>query len=74
MSLGDGFTPHESGHIDGSKYDPVSRKMTIRFQNGYEYVAHGVPQQTYQDFLDASSQGEHYHSVIKLQHHIERVK
>ena len=70
----DGFTAISSGHIDGAKYNSMDRKMTVRFQNGYHYDVHGFSPEDYQDFLNASSQGEHWHRFIKDQYHIERVK
>lgn len=74
MSLRDGFTPISSDHLDGAKYDSMERKMTLRFQNGSHYDVHGVLPEDYQAFLDAPSQGEHFHQVIKNNFHIERVK
>jgi hypothetical protein len=70
----DGFTPIDSDHMDGAKYNAVDRKLTIRYKNGYVYEVHGVSSEDHQAFMDASSQGEHYHQVIKNNFHIERVK
>jgi KTSC domain len=70
----DGFTKIDSDHMDGVRYDPLNRKMTVRYKNGYIYEVHGVESETYQEFLDAPSQGEHYHAFIKNQHRVERVR
>lgn len=70
----EGFTPINSGHLDGSKYDHTEQKMTVRYQNGYQYEVHGISHEQYQEFCNALSQGEHYHNFIKGQFHIERVK
>lgn len=70
----EGFTAINSGHLDGARYDPMQRRMTVRFSNGYQYHVHGISQEDYQAFMSAPSQGEHYHSTIKGNHHIERVK
>ena len=70
----DGFTKITSDHLDGAKYDSKDRKMTVRFQNGYQYDVHGVSALRYQAFMDAPSQGEHWHTHIKDQYHIERVR
>lgn len=70
----EGFTPISSAHMDGVKYDSLERKMHIRYQNGYVYTVHGVSQEAYQEFMDAPSQGEHFHANIKDQYHVERVK
>ena len=68
------FTPISSGHLDGVKYNSAERRMTVRFQNGYHYNVHGVSLEDYQAFLDAPSQGEHYHQIIKENYRIDRVK
>lgn len=71
----DGFTKIKgSGHLDGVKYSSVDRQMTVRFTNGYQYIAHGVSADAYQAFISAPSQGEHWHAHIKDSYHIERVK
>jgi len=74
MMRRDGFTPIEgSDHLDAVKYDSMERKMTVKFKNGYTYDVHGVLPQVHQDFLNAPSQGQFYHTVIKDNYHIERV-
>ncbi len=70
----DGFTPLNSGHLDGVRYDPIQRKMTVRFANGYQYLVHGISADSYKAFLEAPSHGEHYHAMIKDQYHVERVR
>ena len=70
----DGFTPLDSGHLNGAKYDSMERKLTIRFKNGYHYDVHGVSPEDHRAFMDAPSPGEHYHRFIKDNFHIERVK
>jgi hypothetical protein len=70
----DGFTPIDSGHLSGAKYDSFTRQATIKFQNGYHYVVHNMSPEAYRDFMDAPSQGEHYHGRIKNDFKIERVK
>ena len=69
----DGFTPISSGHLD-AKYDSHEKKMIVRFQNGSVYHVHGVLPEDYEAFMSAPSQGEHYHSTIKSNFHVERVK
>lgn len=73
-NLRDDFTPISSDHMAGAKYDHTERRMTIRYKNGYVYHVHGMSPEQYQEFLNAPSQGEHYHRFIKDQFHIERVK
>lgn len=74
MSFGDGFAQISSGHLDAVKYDSLEQKMTVRYQNGYHYVVHGILPDDYQAFMDAPSQGEHYHHNIKDNFYIERIK
>jgi len=70
----DGFTPINSGHLDGVKYSTLDRKLTIRYQNGYVYEVHNFSPEDNRAFMDASSQGEHYHRFIKDNYHIERLR
>lgn len=70
----DGFTPISSDHIAGAKYDAIQHEMHVKFQNGYVYRVHGVTPTDYQHFMDAPSQGQHWHQVIKNNFGIERVK
>lgn len=70
----DGFTPISSEHIAGAKYDPTQREMFVKFNNGYVYRVHGATSSDYQQFMDAPSQGRHWHDVIKNNFGIERVK
>jgi hypothetical protein len=74
MAKHDGFTKISSGHIAGCKYDSSQRKMIVRFQNGYCYTVHGISAGSYQQFLEAPSQGTHWHENIKDQYHITREK
>ena len=68
------FTPIDSGHIAGAHYDSMDRKIAVKFKNGYVYHVHGASPEDYQAFLDAPSQGEHYHQILKPNYHIERTK
>ena len=72
----DGFTEvgSQSSHVTAAKYDSFDRKLTIRFRNGSEYTYHGVTPQDHQNFMDASSHGEHFHRFIKDQYPSEQVK
>ena len=69
-----GFTKIDSDHLDGVKYDPITHIMQVRFQNGYVYAVQGVTPKAHQAFLDAPSQGEHYHQHIKDNYTIHRVR
>lgn len=70
----DKFTPIDSDHIAGAHHDSMERKTYVKFKNGAVYAVHGMSPEDHQAFLDADSQGEHFHRVIKQNYHIERVK
>jgi hypothetical protein len=70
----EGFTPISSDHMDGASYNAIEHSMRVRFKNGYVYHVHGISAADYQKFMDAPSQGEHYHKHIKPNYHIERVR
>jgi hypothetical protein len=70
----DGFTPISSDHIDGAKYNSMDQKLTVRFKNGYVYEVHAVSPRDHQEFMNAPSQGKHFHTCFKGNYHIERVK
>ena len=71
----DGFTTIEgSDRLDGYKYSQMDHKLTLKLKNGYIYDVHHVPLEEHQAFVDAPSQGEHFHNFIKPNYHIERVK
>ena len=68
------FTPIDSGHMDGARYNSMDRVLTLKYKNGYEYHVHGVPPEEHRAMMDAPSQGEYYHAFIKGRYHVERVK
>ena len=70
----EGFTPISSDHMDGARYNSIDRRMTVRFKNGYQYEVSGVSPEDYQAFIEAPSQGEHYHQVLKPNFHVERTR
>lgn len=70
----EGFTPISSDHIDGAKYNSLEHRMTVRFSNGYVYDVHGMSPEGYRRFMAAPSKGQHYHTYIKDNYHVERVK
>ena len=72
--LGDGFTPINSGHMEAVKYDSMEKRLTVRFANGSEYHVYGFSPEHYDAFMSAPSQGAHYHSEIKNNFDVKRVK
>ena len=70
----DSFTPIDSDHISGARYNSIDRILTLRFKNGSHYEVHGVPPSAHQEFMGAESQGEYYHKYLKDNYHVVRVK
>jgi hypothetical protein len=71
----EGFTEvKDSTHMDGFRYDPVARKLTVRYRNGYVYEASGVSPEEHKAFAEAPSQGAHWHWAVKNSHDVVRVK
>jgi frataxin-like iron-binding protein CyaY len=54
-----------SAHIASIAYDPHSRDMEVKFNNGSVYVYHGVPPQEHAAFLASPSHGQYFHYNIK---------
>ena len=70
----DSFTPIDSDHMAGARYNSIDRILTIRYKNGYVYAVHGISPADHQAFMDADSKGEYYHQNLKDNHHVVRVK
>jgi hypothetical protein len=65
----------DSGHLHSvSHHNAMDQSMTIQFKNGYQYKVHGISAKAYQDFMNAPSQGNHYHNFIKDNYAVERIK
>ena len=70
-----GWTEHEgSSHLVRSKYNTLDRTLDVEFKNGSVYRYHGVHPEDHKDFLDAPSQGEHFHQFIKENHVCTQIK
>jgi hypothetical protein len=54
--------PVESKHIAAVGYDANTRTLTVRFKSGGTYTYHDVPEQLYEEMLDAPSIGQ-FHSL-----------
>lgn len=55
----------ESTNLSQADFDPMMNTLTIGFVNGTVYEYYGVPEETYQNLLDASSPGKFFLSQIK---------
>jgi hypothetical protein len=74
MSIEQPFTSIDSKHISGARYNSLDRTLDIQFRNGSVYRARDVSPEDHQAFMDAPSQGSHYHRVVKNSFHIVQVK
>ena len=63
------FQPISSGNLDGARYDPTSKTLTVKFKSGSVYEYAGVPHDTYQKFAATfktkDSSGSFLHKHIK---------
>ena len=57
--------PVISSAMQAVGYDPVSRRLRIRFVEGNEYDFCGVPESVYRGLMVASSKGTYYNDYIK---------
>ncbi|OLV17460.1 KTSC domain-containing protein [Deinococcus marmoris] len=56
--------PVDSSMMSHIGYDPASKTLTILFHSGKLYDYDGVPQEVYERFLAASSQGSFFRNEI----------
>lgn len=57
--------PVRSSAVEAVGYDPLSRRLRIRFTGGREYDFCGVPESVYRGFIEAPSKGTYYNDYIK---------
>ena len=69
-----GWTEHDSSHLKRSKYNTLDRTLDVQFSNGSVYRYHGVTPGAHKAFLDAPSQGGHFHEFIKENHVCTQIK
>lgn len=63
---------YDSSNVLASKYDPMTRKFVIIFNNGGQYLYEDVTKKTFDEFQNAKSQGNAVHSIIK-RHHVKKL-
>ncbi len=59
------YQPTDSTALEGLSYDPLSRTLEIKFQNGRSYRYYLVPEAVYRTFLKANSFGEFFNTYIR---------
>lgn len=68
------FTLVDSDHMKDVHYNTMDRTLHVRYQNGYEYLVHGVEPERHQEFMNSDSKGNYWHQIIKTNYAIERIK
>ena len=63
-----------SSTIASADYDGARQKLTISFKNGGVYDYSGVDAKTYNDFLEAPSQGTFFANYIRGKYPTEKIK
>ena len=54
----------KSSNIKSAEYDTESKKLIVKFNNGFKYEYDEVPHQTYTKFRMADSQGKFFTTDI----------
>jgi len=54
-----------SSHVQSAEYDDDSNELTIRFQDGSEYVYYHIPRAVYDNLLAMPSPGDYFRTNIK---------
>lgn len=55
----------QSSTVDLHGYDPATRTLKVQFKNGKVYELNGVPQEIYNNYRNAESQGSFYQQQLK---------
>lgn len=55
----------DSSNVDSIGFDPDTSTLRVRFHNGGVYEYDGVPEETFSEFMAASSLGKFLHQYIK---------
>jgi hypothetical protein len=64
----------QSSTIAWAEYDKQTQVMEVRFHNGGIYIYSDVEPETYQNFLDAESQGKFFNRFIKDKYSTKRLR
>ncbi len=67
------WTEVESSNIAAIAYIKEAGQLMVQFSSGSVYAYSDVPEQVYQDFLDASSKGKFFAEHIKGKYETEKV-
>lgn len=63
------YQPIKSGNLEGAKYDPATKTLTVKFKGGGEYQYEDVPVNVWNEFSNTfqtdDSTGKFFHQHIK---------
>ena len=62
------FAPVNSSWIEGARYDPTARVLTVKLKSGKEYTHHDLPAEKHAAFMESASPGRYYSEKIKNNH------
>jgi len=63
----------ESSNIDAVGYTEDDQHLFVTFKNGDTWRYDGVPQETFEDFINSDSAGKAFHSMIKGKFESEQI-
>ena len=55
----------DSSNIEAIRYDADNQELHVQFLSGGSYCYHGVPEEIFNELLEASSKGSFLNRVIK---------
>ena len=62
----------KSSMITFAEYDEAERGLEITFTNGTVHIYFDVPSETYDNFINASSQGKYFNQNIKNEYRTKK--
>jgi len=55
----------DSSNIEAIGYDPNAQELHVQFLSGITYVYYNVPENVYEEIMDAPSKGSYFNRIIK---------
>ena len=65
--------PVESSNLKSVGYEPASKTLRIQFNTGTVYDYYNVPEQVFQNLLNAESKGRYFHAAIRMAYRYVRI-
>jgi hypothetical protein len=63
----------DSSNIESVAYDKDDSMLLVRFQTGSEYAYYNVPEDKYQNLLEAESKGKFFVKEIKPEYEYKKI-